>query len=134
MGKVPAPHVSPKAPGDRPWDWHGTAEANKGDLLLEQGGWEEFARAHAWYDPGADDEGNDPPHEKQAYKLPHHELVEGRLCVVWNGVRSAMQVLAGARGGVRIPTADRREVYEHLAEHYREFDREPPAFDELESS
>ena len=59
--------------------------------------------AHAWYDPSADEEGRDPPHEKGAYKLPHHEIVDGRLRVVWNGVRSAMGVLQGARGGVDIP-------------------------------
>jgi len=28
MGRVPEPHASPKAPEDRPWDWHGTAEAD----------------------------------------------------------------------------------------------------------
>jgi hypothetical protein len=133
MGQVPEPHPSPKAPEDRAWNWHGTAEADKGDAILERGGWEAFARAHAWYDPAEDEEGNDPPHEKQAYKLPHHELVDGDLRVVWGGVRSAMQVLAGARGGVDIPDADRRDVYRHLERHYREFDEEPPAFSELGS-
>jgi len=40
-----------------------------------------------------------------------------------------MQVLAGARGGVDIPERDRRKVYEHLAHHYGEFDKEPPPFE-----
>ena len=35
MGRVPEPHTSPKAPEDRPWDWHGTAEADKSDAILE---------------------------------------------------------------------------------------------------
>ena len=91
MGRVPEPHASPKAPEDRPWDWHGTAEADKSDAILEAGGWELLASAHAWYDPSADEEGHDPPHEKGAYKLPHHEIVDGRLRVVWHGVRSADQ-------------------------------------------
>jgi hypothetical protein len=129
MGRVPEPHSSPKAPEDRAWDWHGTAEAEKGDAILERGGWEAFARAHAWYDPSIDEAGNDPPHEKQAYKLPHHELIDGELRVVWNGVRSAMQVLSGARGGVDLPQSDRKDVYRHLEHHYREFDKEPPDFD-----
>ena len=128
MGKVPEPHRSPKAPEDRPWDWHGAAESKKADAILDSGGWALFADAHAWYDPKEDDEGRDPPHEKQAYKLPHHEIVDGRLRVVWHGVRSAMQVLLGSRGGVDIPDADRNKVYEHLAEHDREFGREPPPF------
>lgn len=130
MGQTPAPHASPTAPEERAWSWHGTDEARKGDEILEQG-WQAFADAHAWYDPSMDEDGNDPPREKQAYKLPHHEIVDGRLRVVWNGVNSAMQVLAGARGGVDIPDADRREVYQHLARDYEEFGKEPPPFDEL---
>lgn len=54
--------------------------------------------------------------------------MDGRLRVVWNGVRSAMQVLLGARGGVDIPDPDRKSVYRHLARHYEEFDKEPPPF------
>ncbi|MBI4259241.1 MAG: phage prohead protein, partial [Actinobacteria bacterium] len=68
------------------------------------------------------------PREKQAYKLPHHELIDGELRVVWRGVASAMQVLLGARGGVDVPESDRKEVYRHLAEHYAEFGEEPPEF------
>ena len=116
MGRVPEPHTSPKAPEDRPWNWHGPAEADKSDAIVEAGGWTLLADAHAWYDPTADEEGRDPPHEKQAYKLPHHELVDGRLRVVWHG------------GGVDIPESDRNKVYDHLAEHCHEFDREPPPF------
>jgi len=126
------PHATPKAPEDRDWDWHGTREADKSDELIRIGGWDALANAHAWYDPTADPE-HDPPHEKQAYKLPHHEEVDGRVRVVWAGVRSAMQVLAGARGGVDLPDGDRKDVYQHLAKHYEEFDKQPPAYDEIAS-
>ena len=132
VGRVVEPHTSPKAPEDREWNWHGKAEADKANAIIEHGGWEAFANAHAWYDPNEDPE-HDPPHEKQAYKLPHHELIDGRLKVVWAGVRSAMQVLAGARGGVDLPESDRKSVYLHLAEHYREFGKEPSPFEEIES-
>jgi hypothetical protein len=130
MGTVIEPHTTPKAPMDREWDWHGTREADKSDELIQAGGWDALANAHAWYDPNADPE-HDPPHEKQAYKLPHHEELDGRVRVVWAGVRSAMQVLAGARGGVDIPEADRKDVYRHLAKHYEEFDKQPPEYDEI---
>ena len=128
MGRVPEPHASPKAPEDRAWDWHGKAETEKSDAIIEAGGWPLFADAHAWYDPSQDEQGDDPPNEKGAYKLPHHELVDGRLRVVWNGARSAMGVLMGSRGGVDIPDGDRKDVYLHLARHYEEFDKEPPPF------
>jgi hypothetical protein len=122
MGTVPRSHRSPGAPRDRDWDWSRT---DKLDEILEHGGWGAVANAHAWYDPDADP-AHDPPREKGAYKLPHHELVDGRLKVVWRGVVAAMTVVNGARGGVDIPDRDRRKVYDHLAQHYRTFDEEPP--------
>lgn len=123
MGTVTAPHRSPTAPRDRDWDWDGT---EKLDRIIEHGGWEAVANAHAWHDPSADE--HDPPREKGAYKLPHHELIDGKLRVVWRGVVSAMTVVNGARGGVDIPDSDRRRVYDHLATHYAEFDEEPPDY------
>lgn len=122
MARVPAPHKSPIADRDREWQWDGT---DKLDTMIETGGWDLVANAHAWHDPREDPE-HDPPQEKGVYKLPHHELIDGRLHVVWRGVVAAMTVVNGARGGVDIPDSDRRKVYEHLAEHYREFDEEPP--------
>jgi hypothetical protein len=123
MTTAPATHRSPTAPRERDWDWDGT---DKMDRLIERG-WDTVATAHAWYDPQADPE-HDPPQEKGAYKLPHHELIDGRLQVVWRGVVAAMTVVNGARGGVNIPDDELRDVYDHLAAHYREFDEEPPEF------
>ena len=123
MTTVPATHRSPTSPKERDWDWDGT---NKMDELIERG-WETVGTAHAWYDP-AEDPAHDPPRRKGAYKLPHHELVDGRLQVVWRGVVAAMTVVNGARGGVDISASDRRAAYEHLAAHYREFDEEPPEY------
>lgn len=123
MTIAPATHRSPKAPRDRDWNWDGT---DKMDRLIERG-WDTVATAHTWYDPDADPE-HHPPHEKGAYKLPHHELIDGELKVVWRGVVAAMTVVNGARSGVDIPEADRRNAYEHLAAHYGEFDEEPPEY------
>ncbi len=120
---VPKPHSSPTAPRDRDWTWDGT---DKLDDIIEHGGWDAVATAHAWYDDSADDD-NDPPQLKTAYKLPHHELIDGRLEVVWAGVTAAMNVVEGGRGGVDLPEDEIDDVYEHLANHYREFDEEPPA-------
>lgn len=124
MGTVSAPHRSPTAPRDRDWDWDGT---DKMERIIQERGWDGVALAHAWYD-GSRDPDHDPPQEKGAYKLPHHELVDGELRVVWRGVVAAMTVVNGARGGVDMSDADRRKVYDHLAAHYREFDEEPPEY------
>lgn len=119
---VPDPHASPTAPRDRDWTWDGT---DKLDRIIEHGGWDAVATAHAWYDEAADDE-HDPPQRKTAYKLPHHELIDGRLQVVWSGVAAAMNVIEGGRGGVDLPESELDAVYDHLARHYEEFGEEPP--------
>jgi len=69
--------------------------------------------------------------KKGDFKLPHHRE-RGSHAVVFRGVVAAMGALLGARGGVDIPDGDRRGVYNHLAKHYREFDKEPPEFRSVE--
>jgi hypothetical protein len=124
MGSVTAIHQSPTAPKEREWDWDGT---DKMDQIIRERGWGGVALAHAWHDPNEDPQ-HDPPELKGAYKLPHHELIDGELRVVWRGVVAAMTVVNGAREGVDIPESDQRKVYDHLAAHYREFDEEPPDY------
>lgn len=87
--------------------------------------WKKYRRGFAWYNA-------EEPENFGSYKLPHHEVIDGELCVVWRGVVAAMAALMGARGGVHIPDSDRRGVYEHLAKHYKQFDKEPPAFEFVE--
>jgi len=65
-----------------------------------------------------------PPETYGQLKLPHHDPKSH--AVVWNGVRAAMAALMGARGGVNIPSADKKKVYSHLSAHYKEFDKQPP--------
>ena len=70
-----------------------------------------------WYDkPNAD--------KKAAYKLPHHK--QKGYTTVWRGVANAMARLLQA--GTQIPDADRKGVYNHLAKHYKEFDKPVPDF------
>lgn len=79
---------------------------------------EKLRMANAWVDPKGD------PNAKSSYKLPHH-LANGE--VVLRGVEAAMGALLGARGGVSIPASDKQAVYNHLAKHYKQFGKTPPA-------
>lgn len=99
-----------KAPDDTPWDGpKEVAAADVADLKI----------MCAWFDA-------ESPDIKGSYKLPHQRQKD--KYVVWNGVRAAMGALLGARGGVKIPDGDRKAVYDHLAKHYKQFDKTPPAF------
>lgn len=70
-----------------------------------------------------------PPESYGDLKLPHHKPGQSGVGpAVWRGVAAAMGALLGARGGVNIPDGDRRGVYNHLARHYAQYDKEPPDF------
>jgi hypothetical protein len=73
----------------------------------------------AWYDSQKSD-------TKGSYKLAHHHLTGFRTN--WAGVKSAMATLMGANGGVEIPENEKKAAYDHLAKHYRDFEKQVPAF------
>ena len=121
---------TPTAPVDESWDVD-AAEARvrswAGGPDKENVDWAKYRTAFAWYDI-EDSENFD------GYKLLHHDVVDGRLHVVWSGVVAAMQALLGARDGVDIPRGDRRSVYNHLVKEYGVFDKEPPEYHESQST
>ncbi|MDD5068079.1 MAG: HK97 family phage prohead protease [Candidatus Pacebacteria bacterium] len=93
-------------------EWDGPGEIVKcGDDL------EKLKKICAWYN-------GEEPEVKSSYKLPHHKA-DG-LKAVWKGVATAMAALLGARGGVDIPEKDKQGVYNHLAKHYKQFDKNVP--------
>lgn len=108
--------ASPKA--DEGMAWDGPAEMAKAATPAE---WKAMC---AWFD-------SENPENKGSYKLPHHTGDSGHK-VVWNGVRAAMGAFMGGRGGVNMPEADRKGVYNHLSKHYAQFDKEPPDYKFLE--
>ena len=123
--------ATPTAPMDRAWDEEEARHrlriwaSRDGSGRKETIDWAKYRRGFAWYDPEHAD-------DFMGYKLPHHTVNrQGRLVVVWKGVVAAMAALKGARGGVQIPEEDRRGVYNHLAGHYRQFNREPPPLEKL---
>jgi sugar (pentulose or hexulose) kinase len=84
-----------------------------------------YKNGFAWYD-------SENPEGFGGYKLGHHQVVDGTMQTNWRGTAAAMAALFGARGGVNLPDADRQAVYNHLAKHYKEFDKEVPAFKSLQ--
>lgn len=64
-----------------------------------------------------------PPTAFGQLKLPHHRPND--VAVVLRGVNAALAVLNGARGGVNIPTADKKPANGHLNGHRRAFGLEP---------
>lgn len=103
-------HSYPLADMDMSWDGPAQIKACGDDI-------NKLKSICAWYD-------GDNPEVKSSYKLPHH-LADGQKTVM-KGVMAAMGALMGARGGVNIPEGERQGVYNHLAKHYKEFDKIPP--------
>ncbi len=77
--------------------------------------WPKYRRGFAWYDE------NDPE-DFEAYKLPHHDIIDGEFRVVRGGVIAASNALEGSRGGVDIPDEDRPGVRSHLNREREKFD------------
>lgn len=113
-----------KADEGRAWDGAGA----KKRLLEWAGGpekenvdWGKYQQGFAWYD--AENREN-----AGAYKLPHSDIMDGAICDVWAGVSAAMGALLGARGGADIPDDERKGVYNHLKQHYGQWDKAAPEF------
>lgn len=109
---------TPMAPKGMAWDGAGEMAACQGMMDLKA--------ICAWFD-------STNPDLKSSYKLPHHEA-GGQHPVVWRGVTAAMAALLGARGGVNIPEADRKGVYNHLSKHYDQFGETAPQFREYDEA
>ncbi len=84
---------------NRPW--------SAGREVARADGRTELRAIHAWVDPSGDAEA------KSSYKLPHHHAEAG-FPSNRTAVSAAIAALNGARGGVNIPSGDRRPTYGHL--------------------
>lgn len=99
--------------------WDGPANEAK---LASDASPETLRSAFAWQDPDGD------PEAKSTYKFIHHEVGDDGAVGAANmtAASSAIAVLNGGRGGTTIPDGDRQGVYNHLAKHLRDGDKEPP--------
>lgn len=97
---------------NRPWDGPKTAAALPNDARPSQ-----LRTVYAWVDPDGD------PEEKSSYDFPHHHGVGGPA-----NLRACMAGIAALNGakGAALSDDDRTAVWEHLATHIREADRDAP--------
>lgn len=124
------PVASHTTPMDKTASWDGSAARRQLTTWASSDGsgdkdtmdWAKYAKGFGWFDSAATDSFG-------SYKLPHHVVRDGSLVGILAGVRAAMGAVLGARGGVDIPDADARRVYNHLAKHIRDADEEPPPFE-----
>jgi len=102
---------------DRRWDGP-AAERGLGQNASQR----QFRQLFAWID-------STNTHARTAHKFPHHEVSRDGKVGPANvrAVRTAIAILNGARGGAKIPDADRRPVYRHLAPHLNDAGEEPPS-------
>lgn len=118
QGAVPY-EDTPPMPRDAGWDADAAVQrvrkwaSSDGSGDPEKIDWGKYRRAFGWYD-------SDTPETFGAYKLPHHDIVDGQLKVNFRGCVAALAALHGARGGVAIPQADRPRVEEHIRRHIDE--------------
>jgi len=113
--KAIKPHNTPTS--DSAWD----GQQERKNVMTDQDR-DYFSRIFAWKDPEKD------PALKDSYRFIHHEVSDGmpgpaniRAC------QTGIAVLNGARGGTTIPREDYQGVWNHLARHLRDADREPAA-------
>lgn len=107
------------------WDW-----SKDVDEIIERFGWGTLAKACAYVDTDNYEKGDSGyPEVKAAYVLPFAKVKNGKMTIYWNGVRTAMAYLLGARGGVKkIPRDKKKSVYNKLARLYELFKKQPPEF------
>ena len=57
----------------------------------------------------------------ESYKMPHHDVIGGKMMTNWKGVIEAMTELIQES-----PDDNVSAIYDHLAKHYKEVNKEPP--------
>lgn len=98
------------------WSGPGTIAAIPNDA-----GADILKQMFAWVDPKGD------PDKKSSYKFPHHEWKNDKPGPAnLKACTAGIGILNGGRGGANIPDADRKGVYNHLARHLKDGDKEPP--------
>jgi len=68
------------------------------------------------------------------YKFPFIDIISGAPKVVFKALAAIVASVNGARGGTKIPSSDKKSVYNFVVNYYKKFDKEPPEFSKSENS
>jgi len=77
--------------------------------------WNLYERGFAWVD-------EENSTNFGGYKLPHHDIEDGDLVVVRNGVKAAIGAFNGARAELDVPEEDRPGIRDHLNQEAEKFE------------
>ena len=75
--------------------------------------WDKYAKGFSW----VGEEKDNPV----SYKMPHHDIVEGKMMTNWKGVVEVMTFLLSIS-----PDGETQGIYTHLSKHYKDAGKEPP--------
>lgn len=102
---------------DQTWDSTAAISRVRKFMGSEEKPTQHYRNAFFWYN-------NEESENFGAYKLPFTDVVDGRIVANIRGVNAANAVMAGARGGVAIPAADRSRVQAHIDRYREKWQRE----------
>lgn len=102
---------------DQVWDGAAAVSRVRTFMGAEEKPNNRYRNAFFWYN-------NEESENFGAYKLPFADIVDGRLVANIRAVNAANAAMAGARGGVAIPAADRSRVQSHIDRYREKWQRE----------
>ena len=94
------------------------SEDNSGDK--DSIDWGKFAEGHASVDLESAD-------KFSSYSYLHHTVRDGELIAVWKGITTAMSNLLKSKSDMDEEHV--KAIYDHLAQHYKDFNKEAPELD-----
>lgn len=109
----------PIADRDRAWDSSAALARVRTFTDSTESPNQSYRRAFLWFDSEA-------PENFGSYKLPIADVIDGRLTAVPRGIFAANAALAGARGGVDLPSADRPRVQANVDRYLAKIERDQP--------
>lgn len=110
-------------------DWDGSAAETKIKKWASSDGsgdkdkinWNKLGSAYVYKVAGEDE-------NIGSYKFPFVDIIGDTPKIVFKALSAIIGAVNGARGGTKIPDADKKKVYNFAASLYKKFEKEPPEY------